>query len=166
MIVFLWPRLFHNIFIKRIIVTKLLFNSLYCGKSRWTASCKTKNQRPEGVRAPAKMKWRRMTGKEAFCCLSFHVSRRRKNYFLPPSSPAPPLSSFSDLSLPLLHFLPLNPANLAVLAFRRSPSRIPPPFRRRCSCPPASAVLEAAAGAEGVEPAASAGWVCRMVIAS
>ena len=39
-----------------------------------------------------------MTGKDAFCCLSFHVSRRRTTSSLLPGSLS--LSSFSDLSLP------------------------------------------------------------------
>ena len=109
-----------------------------------------------------------MTGnvRDAFCCLSFHVSGEE---LLPPFSPAPSLSHHFQISLsPLPPFLSLNPARLAVLAFRRSPSRIPPPIHRRCSCLPASAVPEAAAGSStaGVEPAASGGWVCRMVVAS
>ena len=103
------------------------------------------------------------------CLLLSFLSRqrRRATSSLLPGSLS--LSHHFQISLsPLPPFLSLNPARLAVLAFRRSPSRIPPPIHRRCSCLPASAVPEAAAGSStaGVEPAASGGWVCRMVVAS
>lgn len=143
---------------------------LQCGKSRCPtglrASCKNKNPRCDGGRKWNGDAW---LERKPFAVFPFTSAGEE---LLPPSLLPGPLRthhSHSDLSLPLspsFPFLPLNPAHLAVLAFRRSPSRIPPPLRRRCCCPPASAVLEAAAGAEGVEPPASGGWVCRMVIAS
>lgn len=79
-------------------------------------------------------------------CLSFYVSDRRTTSSLP--YPPPPLARHSQISPSpsLLPFLSLNPAHLAVLAFRRSPSRIRQLLRRRRSCLTSSAVLEAAAG--------------------
>ena len=123
-------------------------------------SCKTKNRKPGCTRAGKKeMETHDWKG----CLLLSFLSRQpAKNYFLPSPRLSLSLSHHSQISLsPLPPFLSLNPARLAVLAFRRSPSRIPPPLRRRCSCLPASAVPEAAAGssAAGVEPAASGGWV-------
>jgi hypothetical protein len=111
-----------------------------------------------------KTKWRRMTGKDAFCCLSFYVSRRRTtSQFCPPPShhsqisPSLPPSLFSHPPS-FLSFNPV-PVHLTVIAFHRSPSRIPPPLRRRCSCLPASTVPEAAAGSCGGSRARRLRWV-------